>query len=156
MISKQRLALPLAILALIGAAALLGSPWMNQPFELADLRTSNDQQLTRQLEDGSLLHLAADSAVDIEFDPVQRRLTMLQGSLSLHVSATDSRPFTLITEHGTLATQNANLKLERDAKRSHITLLDGSAELDSAGQRLHLNAGQQLRFDQSGPEHPHN
>lgn len=143
--------LPLILLALIAASALLGSPWMSQRFDLADLRTTASQQLTRHLEDGSLLVLQPDSAVDVEYDTRQRRLTLLQGGLYIEVADDDPRPFLLVTDHGTLATQGAQVTLNRLPNQTWVKVLEGNIELDSAGQHLHLSIGHSSTFDRSGP-----
>jgi len=151
--TSMKTTLPLILLALVAASALLGSPWMSQGFDLADLRTTASQQLTRHLEDGSLLVLQPDSAVDVEYDTQQRRLTLLQGGLYVEVADDDPRPFLLVTEHGTLATRDGQLALVRKGGQSDVELQAGSAELDSGGQHVRLGPNQALRFDQAGPVH---
>ncbi|MDH0646129.1 FecR domain-containing protein [Pseudomonas sp. GD03858] len=146
--------LALILLALIAASALLGFPWMNQRFELADLRTSAQQELSRPLNDGSLLVLQASTAVDVEYDAQQRRVTLLEGGLWVEVAKGDPRPFLLVTEHGTLATHDARLSLVRLAGQTQARLLSGNAELDSAGQRVHVQGGQAIRFGAGGPLGP--
>lgn len=146
--------LAVILLALVAASALLGSPWMSQRFDLADLRTTASQQLSRHLDDGTLLVLQANSAVDVEYDGQQRRVTLLEGRLAVDVADDDPRPFLLVTEHGTLATHDAQLSMARQGGAITAYLQAGSAELDSAGQRLPLQAGQSVRFDRSGPRTP--
>lgn len=149
--TPMKLILPLTLLALITASAMLGSPWMSQGFDLADLRTTASQQLTRHLEDGSLLVLQPDSAVDVEYDAHQRRLTLLQGGLYIEVAEDDPRPFLLVTEHGSLATHDGRLVLVRKAGQSSVSLQAGSAELDSGGEHVRIGPSQALQFDQQGP-----
>lgn len=146
--------LAVILLALVAASALLGSPWMSQRFDLADLRTTASQQLSRHLDDGTLLVLQANSAVDVEYDGQQRRVTLLEGRLAVDVADDDPRPFLLVTEHGTLATHDAQLSMARQGGAITAYLQAGSAELDSAGQRLPLQTGQSVRFDRSGPRTP--
>ncbi|WP_166882854.1 FecR domain-containing protein [Pantoea sp. Cy-639] len=143
--------LPLLLLALVGAAALLGSPWMNEGFELADLSTGTRQQLFHDLPDGSHLVLEANSAVDVEYDARQRRLKLLEGRLSVQVADDDPRPFLLATEHGILTTRDARFSVSRRADHSQVRLQAGSAELESASLRLPLAAGQSALFDHAGP-----
>ncbi|QXI36591.1 FecR domain-containing protein [Pseudomonas xantholysinigenes] len=150
----MKTALALILLALIGASALLGSPWMSQGFDLADLRTTAGQQLSRHLDDGTLLVLQANSAVDVKYDAQQRRVTLLEGRLAVDVADDDPRPFLLITEHGTLATHDAQLSLIRLGGETTANLQAGSAELDSAGHHLQLQTGQPVHFDRTGPRTP--
>jgi len=146
-----RLALPLAILALIGASFLLASPWMGQGFELSDLSTDSQNRLTRQLEDGSLLTLDNGSAVDLTFDRAQRRIDLLKGQLLLEVARGDTRPLFIVTPHGSLRPLDAKLIVERLQDSSEVTVLEGRVELTGNDRQRSLNRGQQLRFDGINP-----
>lgn len=147
----RHLALPLAILALMVASALLASPWMGQGFELADLSTDSDHRLTRQLEDGSLLTLDASSSVDVEFDATQRHLQLLNGQVLIEIAAGDARPFRISTPHGTLRPLAGQLIVERLGDVSEVSVLRGHADLADAARHLSLSEGQHLRFEASGP-----
>ncbi|UBM23592.1 FecR domain-containing protein [Pseudomonas sp. p1(2021b)] len=146
-----RLALPLAILALVAACALLASPWMGQGFELADLSTDSQHRLTRQLEDGSLLTLDASSSVDVEFDAQQRHLQLLAGQVLLEVAPGDPRPFRVGTPEGTLRPLDARLIIEHLGNATQVSVLHGRVELQEAGRHLSLGRGQQLRFSAGEP-----
>lgn len=151
---SMKTTLALILLALVGASALLGSPWMRQQFELADLSTDSQQQISRHLEDGSLLVLRPDTAVDIEYSPQQRRLTVLTGGIYLEVAASDPRPLLLVTDHGTLAIHAAQLTLDRLPEQTQVSVQAGSAVLQSGGRQIHLGAADALSFDASGPVRP--
>ncbi|MDR0210192.1 MAG: FecR domain-containing protein [Pseudomonas putida] len=147
----RHLTLPLAILALMVASALLASPWMGQGFELADLSTDSDHRLTRQLEDGSLLTLDASSSVDVEFDATQRHVQLLNGQVLIEIAAGDARPFRISTPHGTLRPLAGQLIVERLGDVSEVSVLRGQADLEDATRHLSLGEGQHLRFEASGP-----
>ena len=147
----RHFALPLAIAALIGACALLASPWMGQGFELADLSTDSENRLTRQLDDGSLLTLDASSAVDVEFTAGQRHVQLLKGQVLLEVARGDTRPFIIETPQGTLRPLDAQLIVERLENLTDVTVLQGRVELEGNGRKLSLNRGQHLSFDADSP-----
>ncbi|MDF0729649.1 FecR domain-containing protein [Pseudomonas entomophila] len=147
----RHLALPLAILALIGASALLASPWMGQGFELADLSTDSQNRVTRQLEDGSLLTLDASSAVDLTFDTAQRHLRLLKGQVLLEVAHGDTRPFRIETPQGNLRPLDAQVIVERLEEVTEVSVLQGRVELEGDGRHVSLERGQQLRFKARSP-----
>jgi transmembrane sensor len=146
-----RLALPLAIVALVAASALLASPWMGQGFELADLATDSQHRLTRKLEDGSLLTLDASSSVDVEFDALQRHLQLLKCQLLIEIATDDARPFRISTPQGTLRPLAGQLIVECLGDVSEVSVLRGQADLEGDSGHLSLHEGQHLRLEASGP-----
>lgn len=146
-----RLALPLAILALVAASALLASPWMGQGFELADLSTNSQHRLTRRLEDGSLLTLDASSSVDLEFDTGQRHLQLLKGQVLLEVAAGDARPFRVSTPQGSLRPLEGQLIIERLGDVTEVSVLRGRVEVQDATGHVSLSEGQRLQLSDRGP-----
>ncbi|WP_342649021.1 FecR domain-containing protein [Pseudomonas sp. REB1044] len=148
------LALPIALLVLVGASLLLASPWMGQGFDVSDLSTDSQNRLTRQLEDGSLLTLDNGSAVDLEFDRTQRRIHLLKGQLLLEAARGDTRPLYIVTPYATLRPLDATLIVERLQDSSEVTVLDGRVEFQGNDGRLSLNRSHYLRFDAQGHSTP--
>jgi len=62
----------------------------------ADHKTGIAENSSRKLADGSILHLAADSAVDIEFTERQRTVRLLSGEAFFQVAPNSKRPFVVL------------------------------------------------------------
>ncbi len=59
----------------------------------ADYTTSTAQIRNIRLEDGSIVHLGADSAIEIAFEPEMRRIQLLSGEAYFEVEPNPMRPF---------------------------------------------------------------
>lgn len=59
----------------------------------ADYSTGIAQSLEVRLDDGSTVHLGADSAIQVRFEPSVRRVTLLSGEAFFEVAADAERPF---------------------------------------------------------------
>lgn len=140
-----------ALLALISASTLLASPYLQQGFALADLSTASNERRSERLADGSQIDLDASSAVDLQFDPQQRRVNLLRGEVRVMVADDPQRPFSVVTPQGSIRAPGTRLIVERLEDATIVTLLESAARVDIAGHSRTLNAGQRLRFDATGP-----
>ncbi len=59
----------------------------------ADYSTSTAQVRDIRLEDGSIVHLGADSAIEVSFEPAARRVRLLSGEAYFEVEPNPARPF---------------------------------------------------------------
>ncbi|MBV6288757.1 FecR family protein [Pseudomonas aegrilactucae] len=141
----------LALATLVGTSALLGYPYWQQGFVLADLSTGEQQWLSEHLPDGSQLELDARSAVDLQFDTTQRRVRLLRGEMLVEVAKDAQRPFYVDTPQGSIRALGTRFIVERQAQATVITMLESATQVDSAGHSQTVNAGQRLRFDGNGP-----
>lgn len=151
----------LGMLAAVGGAAWLGRDYTPLPAMLAQQRSSTGEQRRFQLDDGSLVHLNSDSAVDSDFDP-QRRLIILQrGEIIVNVGADEhapqTRPFWVQTRDGVMQAQSSRfLVRERDdgtllaVQGGTVAVFPGSSQPAAAGDSSNVQAGSQRLFTASG------
>lgn len=65
----------------------------------ADYSTATAEMRQIDLEDGSVVHLGADSAIEVAFEPQTRRVRLLSGEAYFEVEPDKSRPFKVETGH---------------------------------------------------------
>ncbi|MDD2048457.1 FecR family protein [Pseudomonas putida] len=141
----KALALAALLLLPIGLALQQFPP----SYLFADIRTGSGQWSTRQLPDGSRISLDGSSAVDLQFDGQRRTLRLVQGEIRVEV-ANDARPFLVLTEHGSVRAQGSRFVVEQLPDSSRLAMIESASEVDSAGKRVTVRAGQTLRFDVAG------
>ena len=146
----NRITVVIGLCALIAASALLGLPYWQQDFVIADLRTETGQYHSERLSDGSLLDLDASTTVALQFDDDQHRIRLLTGQILLQAAAT---PLAVTTPQGRIETRNARVLVERLEDDTLVSQLSGSSHITPD---LDLHAGQQVRLsaDGAGPVHP--
>ncbi|MEG1041311.1 MAG: FecR domain-containing protein [Pseudomonas sp.] len=118
---------------------------------LADIRTSTGQWSTQQLPDGSRISLDGSSAVDLQFDGQRRIVRLVRGEIRVDVAKDASRPFLVLTEHGSVRALGTRFVVEQLPDTSRVAMIESSTEVDSVGKRVAVEAGQELRFDANGP-----
>lgn len=109
----------LGLLATVGGAAWLGRDYTPLPAMLAQQHSSTGEQRRFQLDDGSLIQLNSDSAVDSDFDAQRRLIILRRGEIIVNVGAdkgsTQPRPFWVQTRDGVIQAQSPRfLARERD------------------------------------------
>ncbi|MBZ8140540.1 histidine kinase [Rubrivivax gelatinosus] len=152
--------------ALEGLAVLLfagGAAWQleqRRPWHdwLADERTGVGERRTLTLADGSELALNTDSALQLRFSAVERRLLLLRGELLLSTGADPgaARPLVVETEYGELRPLGTRfgVRLLDDACR--VDVFDGAVALLPAGAADRsrparvLQAGERACFTRTG------
>ncbi|KAE9647876.1 DUF4880 domain-containing protein [Pseudomonas sp. PB103] len=148
----------LGLLATVGTAAWLGRDYTPVPAMLAQQRSSTGEQRRVQLDDGSLIQLNSDSAVDSDFDAQRRLIILRRGEIIVNVGADEhsarTRPFWVQTRDGIMRAQSSRfLARERDdgtlvaAQEGSVTVFPGSSQTP-AGRSV--QAGNQLLFTSSG------
>ncbi len=141
----------LAVVALIGSSALLGTVYLQRGFISPDLSTHSDERRSERLADGSRIELDGDSAVDLQLDSRQRRVRLLRGQILVDVAKDPDRPFYVTTAQGSVRALGTRFIVERLEDATIVTMLESATQIDSAGRSQVLNAGQRLRLDSSGP-----
>lgn len=123
----------------------------------ASVRTAVGERLRRVLDDGSVLHLATASAVDIAFDGQQRLLRLRRGEIHIDTAPDPhrpARPLRVATPHGMLQALGTrfNVRLFDDA--TLLVVQQGAVQVTTAaGATQRVAAGQQLRW--GTPAWPH-
>lgn len=148
----------LGILATVGTAAWLGRDYTPVPAMLAQQRSSTGEQRRFQLDDGSLIQLNSDSAVDSDFDAQRRLLILRRGEIIVNVGADQhspqARPFWVQSRDGIMRAHSSRfLARELDdgtlvaAKEGSVTVFPGSSQTSSSRS---VQAGHQLLFTSNG------
>lgn len=148
----------LGILATVSTAAWLGRDYTPVPAMLAQQRSSTGEQRRFQLDDGSLIQLNSDSAVDSDFDAQRRLIILRRGEIIVNVGADQhspqARPFWVQSRDGTMHAQSSRfLARELDdgtlvaAQEGSVTVFPGSSQTPASRT---VQAGNQLLFTSSG------
>lgn len=143
----KALALAALLLLLVGVA-LQQFPLSHL---LADIRTGSGQWGAQQLPDGSHISLDGSTAVDLQFDDQRRTVRLLQGAIRLDVAKDETRPFLVLTEHGSVRALGTRFVVEQLSDASRVVMIESTTEVESIGKRVAVQAGQALRFDAAGP-----
>lgn len=140
--------------ALVGAGVMLGAGWLARPMLqdfTADVRTGTGERLTVTLADGSALSLNARSAADVQFDPHQRRVRLLEGELLVQVASDHHRPFLIHTDATRLRVYGDRLLLRERDGQGQVVALNGAVDIDGQhGDHLQLASGHEVRYDRTG------
>lgn len=148
----------LGILATVSAAAWLGRDYTPVPAMLAQQRSSTGEQRRFQLDDGSLIQLNSDSAVDSDFDAQRRLIILRRGEIIVNVGADQhsprARPFWVQSRDGLMRAQSSRfLARELDdgtlvaAQEGSVTVFPGSGQTPASRS---VQAGNHLLFTSSG------
>ncbi|WP_434707393.1 FecR domain-containing protein [Pseudomonas sp. R1-1] len=148
----------LGVLATVGTAAWLGRDYTPVPAMLAQQRSSTGERRRFQLDDGSLVQLNSDSAVDSEFDAQRRLIILRRGEIIVNVGADPHshqvRPFWVQSRDGLMQAHSSRfLVRERDdgtlvaAQEGSVTLFPGARQTPAS---RNVQAGDQLLFTSSG------
>jgi len=147
----------LGILATVGTAAWLGRDYTPVPAMLAQQRSSTGEQRRFQLDDGSLIQLNSDSAVDSDFDARRRLIILRRGEIIVNVGADQhspqARPFWVQSRDGIMRAHSSRfLARELDegtlvaAQEGSVTVFPGSSQSPASRS---VQAGNQLLFTSS-------
>ena len=134
------------------AAVATGSAtlWLKgNGLSFADLQTGVGQTRTERLPDGSVIELAGNTALDLDFSATTRRLRMLRGEAYFSVAA-DTRPLRIDTEAGTVVSQQGVFCLSCDGSRADLAVSERSAGVQVPGQEVQLGQGEALTFSTAG------
>ncbi|MFU2328898.1 FecR domain-containing protein [Pseudomonas sp. NFX98] len=157
-LSRRQMLTRLGLLLLAGPVGIASQhlPWQQWT---ADQRTAVGEQKSLQLPDGSQLLLNTDSAVDIAFNPRERRVMLLNGEM-LVSTTTDStaRPFIVETPQGTARALGTRFCVRTEGSTSRVSVLEGQVVVTPQllQQSTTLNAGERQRFKLTrfdAPEH---
>lgn len=138
---------------LLGAAGGLGiAGWRSEMGGqlLADYRTAVGEQRDVQLADGSALKLNTDTALDVDFNAQQRRLTLRSGEILINVAPDPlGRPLWVQTPHGRVQASEGRFTVRALGAWSRVAVLRNrvAVQLPNDLRAQTLEAGQQLDFD---------
>lgn len=133
----------IAGLGLLGGGLWLGARSPLGDSLLADLHTGRGQRQDFDLADGSRLSLNADSAVDLQFDELQRLVILRHGELVIEVAADPRRPLRVRTAQGEIRALGTRFLVAQEQDASRVVVLQHSVQARLFdGTTLDLQAGQ--------------
>jgi len=144
-----------SIAALVGGGMLGWLGWREArlPSSLlawtADHHTSTGEQRALTLADGSRLWLNTASAINLDFNARERRITLLAGEIFIETAPDSARPFLVETMHGRLRALGTRFNVRLNAANTRLDVYDGAVEIrtSSNGITRLVAAGQQSFFD---------
>ncbi|MNG87431.1 FecR family protein [Pseudomonas wadenswilerensis] len=138
----------------VGLALLLPATALLQHYPpaylMADLRTGTGQWRSEQLPDGSRISLDGRSAVDLQFDAQTRTLRLVSGEILVEVAKDATRPFKVVTEHGSIRALGTRFVVERLGDSTRLVMIESSTEVRSGASTQTVSAGQQVQFSAAG------
>lgn len=131
------------------AAAYLARETPQWKQAAADFRTGIGERRDIVLSDGTQITLNTASALDAALNSSERNLVLHRGEV-LITTASDPRPFTVFTAHGSVRALGTRFTVRQAEGVSRVAVFEGAVEIrphGDAGAAIRLNAGQQVRFD---------
>ncbi|ROP60210.1 FecR family protein [Enterobacter sp. BIGb0383] len=122
----------------------------------ADYRTAKGEVRQQHLDDGTLLTLNTDSAVDVRFDTRQRLIHLWYGEIAMTTGKdSQQRPFRVRTHDGTLTALGTRFTVHQQESETRLDVHEHAVEVARASdptQKRVVQQGQSLRFSASGFE----
>ncbi|WP_241666041.1 FecR family protein [Pseudomonas canadensis] len=125
----------------------LGATWLSKPDWRADFHTGTGETRVVQLDDGSQLTLAAQSAVNVDYRGDTRRVTLLSGEALFDVVHDASRPFQVDVDTVVVRVLGTSFDVARNAAGVRVDVREGAVGVNSNGTPYRLAAGQRLWLD---------
>ncbi|WP_315983708.1 FecR domain-containing protein [Aliamphritea spongicola] len=137
-----------ALAACMALLAVLTPVHIWQP---ADYSTATAEQRIVELDDGSKLHLSAQSAVNVDYSSTGRHIELLYGEVFFEVASDPERPFRVRSENQTAQALGTAFNIRLLDDNIQTTLTEGTLKLDLDDQAtLIINAGQRVEWDGTG------
>lgn len=136
----------IAFAAVLTAAAFVDDIWT---LLRADFRTGVGETTSVTLPDGSTAHLAAGSALALDFDGNQRKLSLLRGEALFEVEPDPSRPFSVTAGGGSVEARGTAFDISLERGRTEITVTEHAVEVGRLGVNVTVPAGRQTAY---GPD----
>lgn len=122
----------------------------------ADYRNAKGEVRQQHLDDGTLLTLNTDSAIDVRFDTHQRLIHLWYGEIAMTTGKdSQQRPFRVQTNAGTLTALGTRFTVHQQDSSTLLDVHEHAVEVVLAGnpgQKKRVQQGQSLRFNASAFE----
>ncbi len=135
----------------------------------ADHRTGTAEQRTVQLDDGTLVRLAPESAIDIAFTKDRRQVRLLTGEAFIEVAPDPDRPFALMARDLETTDIGTAFDVRMGNAGADVSVRDGLVQVDrrsgdgstngpplserlGAGERVHVGWSGGVRRDRLPPD----
>nr|WP_246484708.1 FecR domain-containing protein [Marivibrio halodurans] len=139
-----RIAAAVAACACLLLAAVLVAPG-GTSFPDADHATARAEIGRIVLPDGSLLHLAPESAVDIAYEDARRTVRLIEGRAFLEVEADPARPFLVEAEGLSTRVLGTAFEVHHHGSRASVAVREGTVAVRAGQGEWSLSAGEWAR-----------
>jgi len=130
---------------LVSSAAWISRDLIGWQRWTSDLATATGERRSVQLPDGTRLQLNTDSAVDLDFNPQQRLITLVRGEI-LVTCGVASAPLLVKTRHGLLEGIDGRFAVRQDSDCTRLSVLSGNVAIHTPhgadGLSLQVHAGE--------------
>lgn len=139
-----------ALLKLAALLAVVPGAWllMEQQGWRHDYRTATGERRDITLPDGSRISLNTATTLDVQFDGVQRLLTLRRGEIAVHTAAdAQRRPFLVVTAEGRLEALGTQFSVRQDDGRTLLAVRQSRVRVRARSGAQHIiPAGRQVAF----------
>lgn len=140
---------PRAAFASLCVALGVGAAWY---VHAPDLSTSAGEVRTFALDDGSIVKLDADSAIDVRYDAHERRIVLARGRAAFDVKHGDARRFVVragdgeVVDIGTAFQASLPGDDAQHSGESLVTVTQGRVDVRNAWGNMEAGAGQSVAY----------
>ncbi|WP_455823989.1 FecR domain-containing protein [Pseudomonas graminis] len=127
-------------LKLLSGVLLAGSAaWVSRDLTgwqrwTSDLATATGEHRSIQLPDGTRLQLNTDSAVDLDFNPQQRLITLVRGEILVTCGSASLVPLLVKTRHGVLEGIDGRFAVRQASDCTRLSVVSGNVAIHSPHQ----------------------
>ena len=115
----------------------------------ADLVTTTAELRSAELEDGSRIVLAPESAIEVDFANGERRVHLIEGEAFFEVESDPASPFRVVAGDTVISVLGTAFEVRRIGARESIAVQNGGVQVEVGsgppGSALRLGAGEWLR-----------
>ncbi|WP_307522146.1 FecR domain-containing protein [Pseudomonas sp. W2I6] len=134
--SAQRLGRRQALKVLSGVLLMGSAAWVSRDLTgwqrwTSDLATTTGERRSVQLPDGTRLQLNTDSAVDLDFNPQQRLITLVRGEILVTCGAAATAPLLVRTRHGLFEGIDGRFVVRQDSDCTRLSVASGNVAIHS-------------------------
>lgn len=138
--------------ALLALAPLAWGSWRLNEWQqwTADYRAPVGERRDLTLNDGTLVTLNTDTAIDVYFDSHQRLLLLRRGEILIQTAADPSpvpRPFKVQTEQGRMQALGTRFSVREETGHTRLAVMEGAVRIELKGlEEKVVSAGQSSGF----------
>jgi transmembrane sensor len=134
MSSRRWLTAALTMAAVVGLSLSLPSLWRVRPVTPVAVgvgttalrfETGHGEQLSRRLEDNSVLHLNTDSAVTIGFSKTERLVTLTSGQAEFEIAHDPARAFRVLAGSAEVVAIGTQFDVRLEEDSTVVTVIEG-------------------------------
>ena len=114
---------------MIGSAAWISRDVTGWQRWTSDFATATGERRSAQLPDGTRLQLNTDSAVDLDFNPQQRLITLVRGEILVTCGSSSSAPLLVQTRHGLLEGIDGRFSVRQDNDCTRLSVVRGNVAI---------------------------